>query len=322
TLSQLSTYGIAPQHGSARTQYFLTRDPNVPRPTPTATRTNITARASMRPGHLDNVPIRLPDSGHDRRSIASYIDPYIRRDSPTRESSRVSPSEFIAQFRSLRVDYPRSLQESHVALLHVHSHSRSRSVTKSPDRSQRSLAYWCVVYLVGFCGLFWPQASLHINAPRPPTSVVPGRGYALRKTQFSNHAANLEVAYPPIHSAPTSSLANESVGVPAASTGDGGACKVSQVRVPVSRLGNTANTTPVPRLPWVATTALSHLYLNYESDQTTGPRMTAPACEANLLIFHQIWYLNYESGETIGRGVTVHRREAKHMISSRNTTTA
>ncbi|KAF8883583.1 hypothetical protein BD779DRAFT_1787545 [Infundibulicybe gibba] len=58
TLSQLSTYGIAPQHGSARTQYFLTRDPNVPRPTPTATRTNITARASMRPGHLDNVPIR------------------------------------------------------------------------------------------------------------------------------------------------------------------------------------------------------------------------------------------------------------------------
>ncbi|KAF8883864.1 hypothetical protein BD779DRAFT_1472362 [Infundibulicybe gibba] len=139
TLSQLSTYGIAPQHGSARTQYFLTRDPNVPRPTPTATRTNITARASMRPGHLDNVPIRLPDSGHDRRSIASYIDPYIRRDSPTRESSRVSPSEFIAQFRSLRVDYPRSLQESHVALFHVHSHSRSRSVTKSPDRSQRVL---------------------------------------------------------------------------------------------------------------------------------------------------------------------------------------
>ncbi|KAF8867716.1 hypothetical protein BD779DRAFT_1809241 [Infundibulicybe gibba] len=58
TLSQLSTYGIAPQHGSARTQYFLTRDPNAPRPTPTATRTNITARASMRPGHLDNVPIR------------------------------------------------------------------------------------------------------------------------------------------------------------------------------------------------------------------------------------------------------------------------
>ncbi|KAF8875432.1 hypothetical protein BD779DRAFT_1678237 [Infundibulicybe gibba] len=50
--------------------------------------------------------------------------------------------------------------------------------------------------------------------------------------------------------------------------------------------------------------------LDYESDETTGPRMTVPACKANLVVFHHISYLNYESDETIGCGVTVRRREA------------
>ncbi|KAF8892722.1 hypothetical protein BD779DRAFT_1670388 [Infundibulicybe gibba] len=60
--------------------------------------------------------------------------------------------------------------------------------------------------------------------------------------------------------------------------------------------------------------ALPPPYLNYESDETTGPRMTVPACKANLVVFHHISYLNHESDETTGCGVTIHKREADLMI--------
>ncbi|KAF8871219.1 hypothetical protein BD779DRAFT_1478369 [Infundibulicybe gibba] len=70
---------------------------------------------------------------------------------PQRESSRVSPSELVAQFCSLRVDYPLSLQESHVALLHVPSHSSSWAATKSPDRSQEARAFLHVASASNFC---------------------------------------------------------------------------------------------------------------------------------------------------------------------------
>ncbi|KAF8871471.1 hypothetical protein BD779DRAFT_1478214 [Infundibulicybe gibba] len=200
TLSQLSTYGIAPQHGSARTQYFLTRDPNAPRPTPTATRTNITARASMRPGHLDNVPIRLPDSGHDQRSIASYIDPYIRRDSPTSVCDQVARSQSkkscVLVYAILRRTAPEDLRarlasHSFYAKFPVPGHPRVHSIRSSPlsrvvrvevaskagplavfENSSRVLRRLCVVYLVGFCGLFWPQASLHITGTLRKTTKI------------------------------------------------------------------------------------------------------------------------------------------------------
>ncbi|KAF8896664.1 hypothetical protein BD779DRAFT_1466557 [Infundibulicybe gibba] len=78
----------------------------------------------------------------------------------------------------------------------------------------------------------------------------------------------------------------------------------------VSQLGNTANTATRTRMNHRFQCAPSSPYLNYESDETTGPRMTVPACKANLVVFHHISYLNYESDETIGCGVTVRRREA------------
>ncbi|KAF8873250.1 hypothetical protein BD779DRAFT_1477128 [Infundibulicybe gibba] len=108
--SQLSTSGIAPQHSSARTQYFLTRDPNVPRPTPTVTCTNITARASMRPGHLDNVPIRLPDSGLNRRPTAL---------------SRTSHSSMFLRIQvvGLQLSRPIAVKESRVLVYAVSCHT-------------------------------------------------------------------------------------------------------------------------------------------------------------------------------------------------------
>ncbi|KAF8879413.1 hypothetical protein BD779DRAFT_1767536 [Infundibulicybe gibba] len=78
----------------------------------------------------------------------------------------------------------------------------------------------------------------------------------------------------------------------------------------VSQLGNTANTATRTRMNHRFQCAPSSPYLNYESDETTGPRMTVPACKANLVVFHHISYLNYESDETIGCGVTVRRRES------------